>query len=66
MILFLDFDAVLNSGDQADDDPERFFVHVPLLAAWLQAWPVEALDRHAAQGGLTRAQLHAFGSVTKT
>ena len=39
MILFLDFDGVLHSRDQPDDDPERVFAHVPLLAAWLQAWP---------------------------
>ena len=39
MILFLDFDGVLDSRDQPDDDPEHVFTHVPLLAAWLQAWP---------------------------
>ena len=39
MILFLDFDGVLHSTYQPDDDPERVFTHVPLLAAWLEAWP---------------------------
>ena len=39
MILFLDFDGVLHSSDQPDDDPARLFTHVPLLAAWLDEWP---------------------------
>ena len=66
MILFLDFDGVLNSRDQRDDDAVHSFTQAPFIAAWLHAWPVEALDRHAAQAGLTRARLPAFGSVTKT
>lgn len=39
VILFLDFDGVLHSTYQPDDDPERVFNHVPLLATWLEARP---------------------------
>lgn len=39
MILFLDFDGVMHSTVQADEDPRRTFTHVPRLAAWLEAWP---------------------------
>ena len=39
MILFLDFDGVLHSSHQPDDDPGRLFTHAPRLGAWMEAWP---------------------------
>ena len=39
MTLFLDFDGVLHSRNTPDVEAESASTQVPLLAAWLQAWP---------------------------
>ena len=41
---FLDFDGVLNSRDQPDDDPVHRFTQVLFLAARLPAWPGDGLN----------------------